>query len=198
MVSECLRSKRKDIAMTHLRAKKQLEETLQHRLGALENLHSTLIQVEQAAQNIDLMKQYESSTATLRSILSHPSLQRETIDETMEAMAAATAEHRDIDDAIRVGAEVAHGEVFDEGELEAELAGLVEEVREEREKDELRQVARVEGALPNVPLAPPVHESGAERPEFVPLPLSSTNISSDGMSDTRSPNASETVPVMSQ
>ena len=42
--------------MTHLRAKKQLEEMLQHRLGALENLHSTLIQVEQAAQNIDVRR----------------------------------------------------------------------------------------------------------------------------------------------
>jgi charged multivesicular body protein 7 len=68
------------------------------------------------------MKLYESSTATLRTILSHPSLQRDKIDETMEAMAEATADAEDIDDAIRTG-----GPVYDDDELEGELRALIKE-----------------------------------------------------------------------
>ena len=44
------------------------------------------------------MKQYESSTATLREILSDPSLQHDKVEETMDAMAEASAQHKEIDD----------------------------------------------------------------------------------------------------
>ena len=141
---------------------------LQHRLGALENLHSTLIQVRQAAQNIDV-----------RHIIS--------------ICATADMRLRAVDGNLACYSLTPFSAARKDRRLEAELAGLVEE----REKDELRQLARVDGALPNVPSVL-VRESGVEGPELVPLPLSSTNISSDGMSDTRSPNASETVLVMSQ
>jgi charged multivesicular body protein 7 len=68
------------------------------------------------------MKLYESSTATLRTILSHPSLQRDKIDETMDAMAEATADAEDIDNAIRAG-----GPICNDDELEGELKALIEE-----------------------------------------------------------------------
>ena len=68
------------------------------------------------------MKSYESSTATLRAILSHPSLQRERIDETMDAMASANADAKDIDDAIRIGAAVAQADAgVDETKLVRKL-----------------------------------------------------------------------------
>jgi len=78
------------------------------------------------------MKLYESSTATLRAIITHPSLQRDKIEETMEAMAEATADACDVDDAIRAGGMVVDN-VIDESELEAELKVLVNDV-ESREK----------------------------------------------------------------
>ena len=53
------------------------------------------------------MKLYESSTATLRTLLSHPSLQREKVEETLEALAEVNAEQREIDDMIRMGVDVA-------------------------------------------------------------------------------------------
>ena len=79
------------------------------------------------------MKSYESSTATLREILAHPLLQREKIDETMDAMASANADAREVDDAIQMGAEMAQADAgVDESELEAELQALVRDVEKEK------------------------------------------------------------------
>ena len=55
------------------------------------------------ADVLQIMKQYESSTATLRMLLSHPSLQREKVDETLEALAEVNAEQRELDETIRMG-----------------------------------------------------------------------------------------------
>ena len=79
-----------------------------------------------------IMKSYESSTATLRAILAHPSLQREKIDETMEAMASANEDAKEIDDAIRMGADIAQGgAAVDDAELEDEWKALVQEAEKE-------------------------------------------------------------------
>ncbi|THH17529.1 hypothetical protein EW146_g3303 [Bondarzewia mesenterica] len=134
-VTAALRQKRKEVALSYIRSRKQLENLLRQRLGSLETLHSTLIRVEAAAGDIEIMKSYESSTATLRTLLAHPSLQRESMDKTFDALAAATADARDVDDSIRIGGEIARTEagveVGDE-ELEEELARLVEEGERER------------------------------------------------------------------
>src|SRR5258708_4126876 len=52
------------------------------------------------------MRMYESSTATLRAILAHPSLRRESIDQTLDALAEANTDAKEIDDAVRIGADV--------------------------------------------------------------------------------------------
>lgn len=90
------------------------------------------------------MKSYETSATTLRSILTHPSLQRDSIDNTLEALSAATADAREVDDAIRLGGEMAVAEAgyeVGEEELEAELRALVEEG--EREKIERVETEKV-------------------------------------------------------
>ncbi|KAI5119736.1 hypothetical protein M0805_008666 [Coniferiporia weirii] len=134
-VGECLRAKRKEVAMTHLKSRKLYEDLLKKRLGSLEILHATLIQVETAAQDVEIMQQYESSTATLRALLAHPSLQQASVEATMDAMAEASAAQRELDETIRAGAL----EDVDESALQAELAGLVAEAQEEqRAQEDLR------------------------------------------------------------
>lgn len=113
------------------------------------------------------MQQYESSTATLRAILSHPSLQRDKIDATLEAMAEASAEQREIDEMIRVGMQVDTGaEAEDDEALQAELAGLVAEVQnEQKEREELRALeatAVAAVALPSVPSGTLIGDDSAE------------------------------------
>ncbi|KAJ3991784.1 Snf7-domain-containing protein [Lentinula boryana] len=130
--SEALKQKRKPLALSYLRSKKLLDELLTKRLGALGNLEGTLIQVEGAAGDIEILSSYRASAATLRSILSHPSLQRDSIEQTMEAMAEANADAKEIDEAVRIGGDVAVGAIeIDDTELEEELKRLAVESEQE-------------------------------------------------------------------
>ncbi|KAF7338138.1 hypothetical protein MVEN_02038600 [Mycena venus] len=136
--SAALKQKHKPVALTYLRSRKQIEDVLQKRLGSLETLHATLISVETAAGDVEqIMKSYQSSTATLRAILAHPSLQKESIEKTMDAVAEANADAKDIDETIRIGADVVIGPdtVFDEAELEEELKRLAEEAENDKVND---------------------------------------------------------------
>ncbi|KAJ3862385.1 Snf7-domain-containing protein [Lentinula novae-zelandiae] len=160
---EALKLKRKSIALSYLRSKKQLDDLLIKRLGALSNLEGTLIQVEGAAGDIEILNSYRASTATLRSILLHPSLNRDSIEQTMEAMAEANADAKEIDEAVRIGGDVAIGVTdFDDAELEEELHRLIIESGEEKQ-DELREMKL--GSLPAAPLHD-VCETSRTTPEW--------------------------------
>ncbi|THU96334.1 Snf7-domain-containing protein [Dendrothele bispora CBS 962.96] len=169
--SEALRQKRKGLAMSYLRSRKQLEDLLTKRLGALDNLEGTLIRVEAAAGDVEILKSYSTSTTTLRAILSHPSLQRDSIEKTMEAMAEATADAKEIDQAMRIGGDVALGvdDVVDDTEIEAELAGLIRDAeqhakgqQEEKELKDLRTRMEELNAPSNMETSQPRPESTRE------------------------------------
>ena len=84
------------------------------------------------------MQTYESSTATLRAILAHPMLQKEKIEETMDAMAEANAEAREIESEINIGLDAAQGEgTADDADIEEELNELI--AKSEREADAARE-----------------------------------------------------------
>lgn len=107
---------------------------------------------------LQIMKSCKTSAETLRAVLAHPLLQRDTIDGTMEALASANEDAQEISDAIQTGAAVAQGNnpAIDESELEAELAGLVADVeveRQQREREELERRLREKGL--KVPLHVP-------------------------------------------
>lgn len=51
---EHLKQKRKEIAMSYLRSRKELENLLSKRLRSLETIQSTLLQVESAAGDIEV------------------------------------------------------------------------------------------------------------------------------------------------
>ena len=53
-IMEQLRRKRKEMAMSYLRSRKQLEDLLSKRLRSLETVQSTLLQVESAAGDIEV------------------------------------------------------------------------------------------------------------------------------------------------
>jgi charged multivesicular body protein 7 len=99
------------------------------------------------------MKSYESSTTTLRTILAHPSLRRDKIDETMDAMASASADAKDVEEAIKMGGDIAAVEAgIDERELEEELQALKRASEREREDEaEKEQKARLEEEQMKVP-----------------------------------------------
>jgi charged multivesicular body protein 7 len=112
------------------------------------------------------MKTYESSTVTLRTMLSHPSIQRDKIDETMEAMAQASEDARDVQEAMKVGGDVALGVGdIDDAELEGELRLLVGEIEQEQEEQE--GVEKLAGVAAT-PAGTPTQEQGKE-PESAPV-----------------------------
>jgi charged multivesicular body protein 7 len=85
------------------------------------------------------MRAYESSTGTLRALLAHPSLQKDMIDATMDALADANADAREIDESIRVGGEVATGTITDD-DVEDELAALAREAEVDKMLSEIGAV----------------------------------------------------------
>ena len=93
------------------------------------------------------MKAYETSSTALRDLLSHASLQRENVDQTMDRLSEALASHAEIEQAISIGGDMAQQSALlspiDEDEVDAELASLV---RQEQQAEE-RKVP----SLPNVP-----------------------------------------------
>lgn len=80
------------------------------------------------------MKAYETSSLALRDLLSHPSLQRESIDQTMSRLSEALADQSEIEQAISIGGDFSRQSStlvpIDEGELDAELKELVASERE--------------------------------------------------------------------
>ena len=59
--SAALKQNRKEIALGHLRARKQLEDILVKRSKALENLESTLWTVEHAAGDVEVIPSLQDS-----------------------------------------------------------------------------------------------------------------------------------------
>ena len=119
--------------------------------------------------HVQLMKSYESSNATLRMILSHPSLQRDRIDETMDALAEANMDAKELDDSIRDGADLAIG-APDMIDVEDELAELVREVEGGKTKDGEREVReKLEGL--HVPLGEPAEGESSHGAEKEALPV---------------------------
>lgn len=93
----------------------------------------SICRVDRLLTRPQIMKSYESSTATLRVILAHPSLQRNKIEETMDAMAEANADAKDVEEAIKIGGDIALGvEDGAEDELQEELKALVREVEAQK------------------------------------------------------------------
>jgi charged multivesicular body protein 7 len=93
------------------------------------------------------VKTYESSTAALRALLADPSLQRDAVERTLDALADANADAQELDEAVRSGMDVALGvdvSPDDEDEIKAELAALEAEAKADariKEEEDTQQPA---------------------------------------------------------
>ncbi|WVO18556.1 hypothetical protein L204_106275 [Cryptococcus depauperatus] len=135
-----LTSNQKSVALSYLRSKKQLEELLSKRVASSEQLRAVISSIDQAKGDAEIMAAYEISAATLSKVLAHPALSPDSIASTTDALAEAMANQEEIDQAVRVGREVAMGSRrmdVDEDELAKELEDLVKEEKEKREEAKL-------------------------------------------------------------
>lgn len=153
-VTHAVRTKqRESVALSYLRTKKQLEDMLDKRVQALETISTILLKLEQAADDAQLVRVYESSDKTLRTLLADPALQPERMDATMDALADAAHMQEE------VHATMAHG--TDDGladELADELAKLELEVRNESEA-----ATPSDAPLPSAPQHAPQHAPPKEQ-----------------------------------
>jgi charged multivesicular body protein 7 len=91
------------------------------------------------------MEAYETSSKALRDLLSHPSLQRDNVERTMNRLSDALADHADIERAMIEESEPSQGaaglSTVDEEALDAELATLAAEEKQKTHVDERRHAA---------------------------------------------------------
>ena len=119
------------------------------------------------------MKSYESSASTLRAILAHPSLQRESIDATLDALAEANADAHEVDEAIRMGGNITVGVegVIDDDELDAELRGLILEAGVEKQAkldmEKMLEDKEIQKKLEGVGMAVPMRHPDQEKTRVV-------------------------------
>ncbi|KAG9043382.1 hypothetical protein FS837_009678 [Tulasnella sp. UAMH 9824] len=124
-IGEHLRRGSKNIALTYLRSKKQLEELLAKRLNTQETFQTVLNKIESVATEVE-----------------NPLLQQESIDATMERMADVLADHKEIEDAISLGNDLVASSAgvpdVDDDELKDELEMLIGEQKKEKEEEKGR------------------------------------------------------------
>lgn len=123
------------MAASYLRSKKNLDDVLLKRVATGEQLRNVIRALDQAKGDAAVMSAYEASTAALATALADPRLSPDRIAATTDALADALADQKEIDDAVMMGGKMAAPDV-DEDELEAELAALVLEEKEEMAKRE--------------------------------------------------------------
>ncbi|KAG9022176.1 hypothetical protein FS837_006548, partial [Tulasnella sp. UAMH 9824] len=149
-----LRRGSKNIAL--LRSKKQLEKLLGKRLNIRkrcreaqhqETLWTVLNKMESAATEAEIMKAYDTSARTLRTVLQNPLLQQESIEATMERMADVLVNRKKIEDAISLGDDLAVGSAGKQRKEEEEEKERVrlEEKRKTEEKERAGAEAEKEG-----------------------------------------------------
>jgi len=148
----------KSQASSYLRSRKDLEAVLGKRVGSLGTLQGVLLKIDSSAGDVavgpavafflmpplhaadavrcrscQILKAYETSTSTLRSLLALPELQLSAVEGTMDGLADALADTQEIEDAVRLGGASAPGQV-EEDELEKELEAFVRQEKEEGAK----------------------------------------------------------------
>ena len=119
------------------------------------------------------MKLYESSATTLRTILSHPSLQRDKIDETMDALHSATEDAKDVNLTIRLAGEAEQATIIDDDEIERELRALVQDAENEKlaakERAALEDSKRLEERLREMNVPTDVPDALGELEQAAPV-----------------------------
>ncbi|KAK3319245.1 Snf7-domain-containing protein [Apodospora peruviana] len=166
---EAVVKKNRVAALAALKSKRIAESTLEKRFATVNQLEEVAAKIEQAADNLQLVKVMESSGEALRSLhaqVGGAERVEEVVDKLREQMSAA-------DEVNSILAESA-GVVVDEGEIDDELAALeveekrkVEEAqrqkeeaeRKEREEETRKRLDAVEKLPPTEPVPVPETET---------------------------------------
>ena len=140
-----IRSNQKDLALSYLRSKKALLDLLSKRTLAYENLSAVLLRIEAAEGDVAIMGAYQSATSSLKTLLAHPSLQRDNVENTMDDLRETLADQKEIEEIVTSTEKEVSGIEGDEvdEEIREELERLQEEADlEKRKKEDEEKVRR--------------------------------------------------------
>ncbi|XWW95712.1 hypothetical protein V2A60_003679 [Cordyceps javanica] len=166
-----LARKSKVSALAALRQKKAAEQTLSTRYATLSQLEETADRIEQAADNVAVVRALEASSGVLRGLNARVGAP-DRVDAVMDELRDRVA---DTDELAAILAE-STGAPVDEGEIDDELAAMEREAEAkqeeeaEKEKEEEREQSRRADAaqeavdsLPEVPAASPQKQPAREK-----------------------------------
>ena len=170
-IKEALRAKSQEQAKSYLRSRRGLEELLVKRTGASETLGSVLIKIEQAAGDAEIVAAYDLSADTLKKLLADPSLQTDAVEKTMNNLADAVADQREMDEAIRapMGADA---DTIDEDEILKELEQLEKDEKKDKKEEMISKLPDVPTKIPEVPTEQPAEP--VEKKDTSPQPQTRT------------------------
>ncbi|KAJ6780471.1 hypothetical protein PWT90_01837 [Aphanocladium album] len=143
---KALARKNKVSALAALRQKKIVEQTLSTRYATLNQLEETANKIEQAADNVDIVKAMEASSGVLKSLNSQVG-SVDKVDAVMDELRERVA---DTDELTVILAE-STGAPVDEGEIDDELAEME---REAKEKEDEKQAEVAQGKMDKIPEMP--------------------------------------------
>ncbi|KAH8709538.1 Uncharacterized protein HC256_009457 [Beauveria bassiana] len=172
---KALARKNKVSALAALRQKKAAEQTLSTRYATLNQLEETANKIEQAADNVAVVRALEASSGVLRSLnaqIGTPDKVDTVMDELRERVA-------DTEELAALLAE-STGAPVDEGEIDDELAEME---REARDKEEEKQAESAKHEIESLPEVPTAEVSPQKQPAREKSPTSETGIGKLSLAD---------------
>lgn len=131
-----VKAKNRAVAMAALKSKKAAEATLTQRYGTLEQVEGVYSKIEQAADQVTLIRVMDASTGVLRNLHA----QTGGIERVEDVVEGLREEMGKVDEMGQVMEEVGRGDrVVDEDAIDEELEALEQQDRAEREEKETEQ-----------------------------------------------------------
>lgn len=159
---DAVRRKNKIAALAALKSRKQAEANLSRRHATLSQLEDVASKIEQAADNVQLVKVMQSSTVALRNLNAQVG-GADKVDEVLDNLREQMGE---VDEVGNIIAEAGPGATIDEAEVDGELeAMLADEKKKDEEAERVKREAREEKE------AEETRRKLAELEKLGPLPL---------------------------
>ncbi|KAI0844393.1 Snf7-domain-containing protein [Daldinia vernicosa] len=159
---DAVRRKNKIAALAALKSKKLAETNLSRRHDTLSQLEDVAAKIEQAADNVQLVRVMQSSTVALRSLNAQVG-GADKVDEVLENLREQMGE---VDEVGNIIAEAGPGATVDEAEVDDEFEAML---AEERKKDE--EAERIKREAQEQKEAEETRRKLAELEKLGPLPV---------------------------
>ncbi|KAM3432958.1 hypothetical protein NHJ13734_006654 [Beauveria thailandica] len=172
---KALARKNKVSALAALRQKKAAEQTLSTRYATLNQLEETANKIEQAADNVAVVRALEASSGVLRSLNAQVGTP-DKVDTVMDELRERVA---DTEELAALLAE-STGAPVDEGEIDDELAEME---REARDKEDEKQAESAKDVIDSLPEVPTAEASPQKQPAREKSPTSETGIGTLSLAD---------------